>query len=147
MDVAGMPFPPPAYAGDVTSAQCWQMLADDAASQLIDVRTAREWAEAIPDLSALGKQAHCLSWRLDPDYALNAQFMPALRKDVPAQDTPLFFLCKVGGRSAEAASAVAAQGYTHCFNIVWGFEGEPDTARQRGKMNGWKAEGLPWVQA
>jgi hypothetical protein len=30
--------------------------------------------------------------------------------------------------------------------VAEGFEGPPDANRHRGKVAGWKAAGLPWVQ-
>ncbi len=38
-------------------------------------------------------------------------------------------------------------GFSRCYNIVGGFEGDLDASRHRGAQNGWKAGGLPWVQS
>ena len=38
-------------------------------------------------------------------------------------------------------------GYKNCFNITNGFEGDANENNQRGKINGWKALNLPWLQA
>lgn len=137
-----------AYTGDVPPSACWQVLADDPASVLVDVRSYPEWVFAgHPDLSSLGKRTVLLSWRVYPEFEINPGFVSELAALLPEKDAPVFFLCKVGGRSAEAAAAMAKQGYSRCFNVMYGFEGEPDTARRRGRVNGWKAEELPWVQA
>ena len=32
------------------------------------------------------------------------------------------------------------------YNIISGFEGDLNDLNQRGKVNGWKAEALPWRQ-
>mgnify|MGYP001626415321 CR=1 FL=1 len=53
-------------------------------------------------------------------------------------------LCRTGGRSLAAAEHLADLGYGHCYNILGGLEGKPDTHGQRGKVEGWKASGLPW---
>jgi hypothetical protein len=37
-------------------------------------------------------------------------------------------------------------GYTQAFNILSGFEGQPDDSGQRGNINGWQADGLPWTK-
>jgi hypothetical protein len=42
--------------------------------------------------------------------------------------------------------AAAGVGYADSYNIAGGFEGDLDAERHRGKNNGWKAAGLPWVQ-
>lgn len=38
------------------------------------------------------------------------------------KDTPLAFLCHHGGRSAQAASYFAQQGFTDVYNVVGGIE-------------------------
>jgi rhodanese-related sulfurtransferase len=38
------------------------------------------------------------------------------------------------------------QGFTHCYNVAGGFEGPANNERHRGKVGGWKAAGLPWIQ-
>lgn len=137
-----------AYAGDVSPGECWRVLQAVPEACLVDVRTEQEWAEVgNPDLSSLEKQLVRLSWRFLPDYAVNHAFISSLCAQIPDKATPLFFLCKVGGRSAEAAAAMQAQGYTQCFNVMYGFEGTPDGQGLRGLKNGWKAEGLPWVRS
>ncbi len=149
MDVAGLNVATAAaVVGEVSPSECWQSLSHQEDAQLVDVRTQPEWMFAgYPDLSPLGKRAVLLSWRLYPDYEMNPGFITELASRIPDKETPIYFLCKVGGRSAEAADAMLAQGYTQCFNVKSGFEGEPDEARHRGRVNGWKAEELPWVQA
>jgi rhodanese-related sulfurtransferase len=64
-----------------------------------------------------------------------------------AKDAPVLFLCRSGARSRAAAVALTAEGFHAAYNIVGGFEGDLDEARHRGQRNGWKAAGLPWVQA
>lgn len=136
------------YAGDVTPSQCWQALTDSPDALLVDVRSHPEWVfSGHPDLSSLGKRLMLISWRLYPDFEINPGFVSELSGLVPKKGAPIFFLCKAGGRSAEAAAAMTAEGYEKCFNVVYGFEGAPDAARRRGRINGWKAEELPWVQA
>jgi rhodanese-related sulfurtransferase len=62
-------------------------------------------------------------------------------------ETPIAFICRSGARSQAAAIAMTAKGFTKCFNVAGGFEGDVDAERHRGGTNGWKAEGLPWVQS
>ena len=42
--------------------------------------------------------------------------------------------------------ALTAAGYGQAYNVFDGFEGPPDASGQRGKVDGWKAAGLPWAQ-
>ncbi|MBA4274096.1 MAG: sulfurtransferase [Alphaproteobacteria bacterium] len=136
------------YAGDITPTQAWDMLSSDSAAQLVDVRTQPEWAFAgLPELTALNRKPLTLSWKFYPTFELNAQFLAQLSTLVPDTSTPLLFLCKTGGRSSDAAAAATAAGYTACYNIAGGFEGDANAERQRGRINGWKATNLPWEQA
>jgi rhodanese-related sulfurtransferase len=41
---------------------------------------------------------------------------------------------------------MTAQGYARAFNLAGGFEGGLDPSRHRGRVDGWKAAGLPWMQ-
>jgi rhodanese-related sulfurtransferase len=63
------------------------------------------------------------------------------------KDTPLLFLCRSGGRSHAAAAALAAAGFTRCYNVLEGFEGDKDASGQRNRVGGWRAAGLPWQQS
>jgi hypothetical protein len=42
---------------------------------------------------------------------------------------------------------MTAAGYANCFNVAAGFEGRRDEEGHRGKVEGWKAAHLPWVQS
>ena len=124
------------------------MLKANPEAQLVDVRSHAEWVFAgTPDLSSLNKQTLTISWKLYPHMERNPQFRVQLENAVPDCDTPLYFLCKTGGRSTDAAIAAAEAGYTNCTNIAGGFEGDLNPSNQRGKISGWKASNLPWNQA
>lgn len=131
--------------------ETWARLQRDPGSVLIDVRTNAEWAYVgLPDLSSLGKQPVLVEWQTFPDDRLNAGFVDRLAGALAAlganKDSELFFICRSGGRSLKAARAMAAAGYSRCRNVADGFEGPLDPNRQRGRLGGWKAKGLPWGQ-
>jgi rhodanese-related sulfurtransferase len=69
-----------------------------------------------------------------------------LRAAVPDQSLTLIMLCRSGVRSIAAAKAATAAGYEDSYNVLAGFEGNPDQAGHRGQVEGWKAAGLPWRQ-
>jgi glyoxylase-like metal-dependent hydrolase (beta-lactamase superfamily II)/rhodanese-related sulfurtransferase len=126
------------YAGDVTSALAyawWQ--AGDAV--LIDVRTdaEREWVGFVPGAVAVG-------WKQWPGMAMNAEFDAALQAAVPAGKKALL-LCRSGVRSVAAAKRATELGL-EAYNILEGFEGDPDANAQRGHKGGWRMRGLPWRQ-
>ena len=76
----------------------------------------------------------------------NPDFVTALAGGVADKNTPLLFLCRSGARSAAAAKAMTAAGYSTCLNVSDGFEGPLDGEAKRGSSGGWKASGLPWRQ-
>jgi rhodanese-related sulfurtransferase len=137
--------------GDVTPLEAWELLKSDPKAQLVDVRTVAEWSfVGLPDLGALRRSAVTVEWSAYPSMARNEQFETQLAAKLKAQgagaDTPIVFLCRSGARSLAAAKAMAAQGYSRCFNIAGGFEGDLDLDRHRGQRNGWKHAGLAWSQ-
>ncbi len=135
------------YAGDVSPRQAWEMLASDPKAALVDVRTQAEWNYVgVPDLSTIGKKPLFVPWIFFPSMEVNPQFAEHLETARLDTDTPLFFICRSGARSRSAAMAMTARGFTRCYNVASGFEGDPDASRHRGAVNGWKVESLPWIQ-
>ncbi|MDQ5841286.1 MAG: rhodanese-like domain-containing protein [Chloroflexota bacterium] len=131
------------YAGDLSPQQAWAKL--EAGAILVDVRTEGEWAHiGIPDTTSAGERRNdplFIQWNLAGGVP-NPQFVEQLRQQAP-QDTgtELVFLCRSGARSIAAANAATEAGYTS-YNVLEGFEGEPDQYGDR-TVNGWKNRGLP----
>ena len=123
------------------------MLANDAKARLVDVRTEAEWSfVGIPDLSSLNQKPVLVEWTNFPKGYMNPHFLDEVTREAAETDTPLLFICRSGVRSKAAAISVTAAGYTKCFNVTAGFEGDHDEAVRRGTVGGWKFDGLPWVQ-
>jgi rhodanese-related sulfurtransferase len=61
-------------------------------------------------------------------------------------DRPVVLICRSGKRTVEAGLALEAAGFADVVNVLHGFEGELDEHFQRGRLNGWRFEGLPWEQ-
>jgi sulfur dioxygenase len=126
------------YAGDVSpqlAYDWWQ----SGSAVLIDVRTdaEREWVGFVP--GAVG-----LAWKQWPGMALNPGFDDALRAAVPAGKKALL-LCRSGVRSIAAAKRACELGI-EAYNVLEGFEGDPDENAHRGRRGGWRYRGLPWRQ-
>jgi rhodanese-related sulfurtransferase len=89
-------------------------------------------------------------WQSFPDNRVDPAFVEELASALDAagvkKDSELFFICRSGARSRMAAEAMAAAGYSRCRNVADGFEGPLDADRHRGRVAGWKAAGLSWVQ-
>ena len=137
------------YAGDILAAKAFEALSKNEHAVLVDVRTQIEWTLiGKPDLAGINKEPVFLQW-LSSD-GINQEFLPELEAELAergvARDAPLYFMCQSGGRSKMAAMQMTGRGYTACYNVVDGFEGELDEHRHRNSINGWKASGLPWFQ-
>lgn len=135
------------YKGDLLPQAAWKMLTENEHAILVDVRTSAEWHYVgEPDLRSLKKHTVKLEWRSLPEMEKNRHFASELSALIPNNDAPVIFLCRTGGRSMEAAIELTSHGYTNCFNLAHGFEGDLDNTGHRGHINGWKAEKLPWRQ-
>ena len=135
------------YAGDVASTTAWKILSERKDAVLIDVRTRAEWNYVgLPDLEKLTKKPALIEWQVFPSMQPNPEFVAALSGALPDKEAPLLFLCRSGARSAAAAKAMTAAGYSTCLNVADGFEGPLDAQAKRGATEGWKAAGLPWRQ-
>ena len=138
---------------EVSPMTAWEALQNNNAAILVDVRTMAEWSYiGISDLSALGQAPMLLEWMTLPRMAVNERFTEELLEQLGgAVPSHIYFLCRSGVRSLSAARetalAFAARGQSvDCINVVGGFEGDLDTEGHRGKINGWKFDGLPWRQ-
>ncbi|MDF1486421.1 rhodanese-like domain-containing protein [Ramlibacter sp. H39-3-26] len=126
------------YAGDVAPQLAWQWVQAGEAV-LVDVRTdaERAWVGFVPG-------AVPAEWKQWPGMAPNPGFDDALRAAVPPGGKAVL-LCRSGVRSVAAAKRAAELGIT-AYNILEGFEGDPDENAQRGRKGGWRFHGLPWRQ-
>jgi rhodanese-related sulfurtransferase len=135
------------YAGDLTPQEAWSLLESDPSAILIDVRTQAEWSYVgFVDLSSINKSPLFIEWVTFPEGRINSEFGSQVEGTNIDKDTPVLFLCRSGVRSIAAAQEVTGHGFTKCFNVLEGFEGDPDGARHRGTVGGWKVRGLPWQQ-
>ena len=135
------------YAGDLSPREAWELLERERDAALIDVRTQAEWVfVGRADLSALGKSVSLLPWLEFPSGQLNPSFADQIEAAGFAKDQPLLFICRSGQRSQHAAIALTRLGYSRCYNVAEGFEGDYDAERHRGVVGGWKVAGLSWIQ-
>jgi sulfur dioxygenase len=127
-----------AYAGDVSPQLAYKWWTAGEAV-LVDVRTdaEREWVGFVPD-------AIPLAWKQWPGMAVNPGFDAGLRAAVP-EGKKVLLLCRSGVRSIAAAKRATELGF-EAYNILEGFEGDPDDHAQRGGRGGWRYHGLPWRQ-
>ena len=125
------------YAGDVSPELAWQWVQTGEAV-LVDVRTdaEREWVGFVPG-------AVPVAWKQWPGMAMNPDFDRQVLE--AAAGRKLVLLCRSGVRSVAAARRATELGL-EAYNILEGFEGDPDSNAQRGQKGGWRRRGLSWRQ-
>jgi rhodanese-related sulfurtransferase len=129
------------YEGALYPAEALTLLQEAPGARLVDVRSRAEldWVGRIPG-------AVEIEWQSYPGMRPNTSFLAYLSSQVD-KESMVMFLCRSGGRSHQAAATATESGYTNCYNILEGFEGDKDASGHRGTKGGWKAAGLPWVQS
>lgn len=129
------------YAGALTPSEAAEVLRLEENARLVDVRTAAEldWVGRVPG-------AIEVEWQRYPGGVPNPGFVSDLQRAAGAA-SPLLFMCRSGARSSSAAKVATEAGMDSCFNVLEGFEGDKDAEGHRGRINGWRFRGLPWVQS
>lgn len=131
------------HAGGVRPREAWALVQARQAV-LVDVRTAEE-------RKFVGQVQDTLHvpWATGTALTRNPRFARELEARLAAQggkQAVVLLLCRSGKRSVLAAQAATQAGFAHVFNVLEGFEGEIDALQQRGKNDGWRSHGLPWIQ-
>ena len=126
------------YAGALTPQEAYDVLQKTPHAKLVDVRSTAE-LELVGKISG----ATHIEWAFYPGMVANPDFAKHLEMQVD-KEALVIFMCRTGGRSHNAAATAAKLGFTEAYNMLEGFEGEANAAKQRTLINGWKHAGLPW---
>jgi rhodanese-related sulfurtransferase len=129
------------YEGALLPNEAYQLLQQAPGAKLVDVRTRAEWdwVGRIPG----AVEIELLTY---PGSRPNVSFVAELEQQVD-KETPVMFICRSGGRSHNAALLAQQAGYSQCYNVLEGFEGDKDDQGHRNLKGGWRASGLPWTQS
>jgi len=132
----------------VEPASAWQMMQDDKAVLLVDVRSDMEYLMIGHPLGALNA-----AWIDHPEWTVNPKFVAEVRKlmlgrvSAHAKNSlSLILICRSGNRSLDAAKALIDEGVENVHVVSGGFEGALDNERHRSTVAGWRYSGLPWEQ-
>ena len=129
------------YEGALLPHEAYEILQTAPGAKLVDVRTNAEldWVGTIPDAVAI-------EWASYPGMKPNPHFMAQLEQQVD-KEALVLFICRSGARSHHAAMAATKAGYSDCYNVLEGFEGDKDADEHRNVLGGWRAAELPWEQS
>jgi len=127
------------YAGALTPQEAYELWQLAPGARLVDVRTRAEWnwVGRIPN-------AIEIEWQSWPEGKTNTAFLEQLRRQADPE-APILFVCRSGARSHNAAALASANGWSSCYNVLEGFEGDKDASGRRGHVGGWRKAGLPWI--
>ena len=112
----------------INAINCFDTLKKIENSQLIDVRTPFEWwNDGYADLLSLKKRLYLVTWTEPED-----EFFNQIKNLNFKKKETLFFICRSGIRSANAANFLINECmFDSCYNVEGGME------------YGWKPENLP----
>jgi len=129
------------YEGTLYPDEAYEILQSAPGAKLVDVRSRAE-------LDWVGRIANSVNieWTAYPGMKLNPHFLTQLEQQVD-KEALVIFLCRSGVRSHHAAAAATNAGYSDCYNILEGFEGNLSDDKHRNTIGGWRVAGLPWEQS
>ncbi len=130
---------------NLTAPEAYQLLQDNPAAKLIDIRTLMEY-------QFVGHPVDCIHipWKEVPGWVENEQFVAEVKQALEsseAQEIPVILLCRSGTRSIPAGNKLIEAGFSHVSHVSDGFEGDLDDNGHRGNINGWRFHNLPWLQS
>ena len=99
---------------NISSQECFEKLSIEVNSQLIDVRTKPEWIYVgVPDLSSINKKVIFVSWQVYPEMGTNKFFENQILESNIKKDNNLYFICRSGNRSNNAAEFLISRGFSN----------------------------------
>ena len=126
----------------LTPRESWQFLLDNPDALFVDVRMEIEYLYVGHPPGVVH-----VAWYEYPEMQAHPlAFVEQVRREGGRSDRPVVLLCRSGRRTVDAGLALEAAGFEQVVNVLHGFEGELDEHFQRGRLNGWRHDGLPWEQ-
>ena len=126
----------------LTPREAWQYLQDHADALFVDVRMEIEYLYVGHPPGVVH-----IAWYEYPEMQAHPQrFAAQVMREAGQADRPVVLICRSGKRTVDAGLALEAAGFPEVVNVLHGFEGELDEHFQRGRLNGWRSDGLPWEQ-
>jgi hypothetical protein len=130
---------------EIAPAQSLEELKKNKIAYLVDIRSEPESIfNGRPDLTEAKKPVINIPYKLYPSMRDNPKFKETYKKYIFNDESTTFIMCRDGTLAEKAVNEIR-EFHSNCFAIKNGFDGEKDnTRKQRGLINGWKGEGLPW---
>ena len=135
------------YKRNLLPKMAVERLQSNSQALFVDVRSKAEYKYVgFPENSIL------IPWIDDPDWEPNPEeFSDSVIKELDGREnllnTEIILICRSGFRSNEALKCLENKGFTQVSHVASGFEGDLDENDQRGNLNGWRHDGMPWSQS
>jgi len=125
-----------------TPVQAWNYLQQHPEALFVDVRMEIEYLYVGHPPGVVH-----VAWYEYPEMRADpGAFVNQLVREGARPELPVVLICRSGKRTVEAGEALLAAGFNEVVNVLHGFEGELDEHFQRGRISGWRFDGLPWEQ-
>jgi rhodanese-related sulfurtransferase len=127
----------------LTPLEAWQYLQAHQQSLFVDVRMEVEYLYVGHPPGVVH-----VAWYEYPEMQAHPErFVEQVAREAGGDKSrPVVLICRSGKRTVEAGQALEAAGFSEVVNVLHGFEGELDADFKRGRLNGWRFDGLPWEQ-
>jgi rhodanese-related sulfurtransferase len=126
----------------LTPRETWQFIQQHPEALFVDVRMEIEYLYVGHPPGVVH-----VAWYEYPEMRADAEaFVAQVRREGGREEQPVVLLCRSGKRTVEAGLALEAAGFRQVINVLHGFEGDLDDHFKRGRLNGWRYDGLPWEQ-
>jgi rhodanese-related sulfurtransferase len=126
----------------LTPTETWQYLQARPDALFVDVRMEIEYLYVGHPPGVVH-----VPWYEYPEMQAHPEaFVQQIQREAGNSARPVVLLCRSGKRTLDAGQALEAAGFGEVVNVLHGFEGELDEHFQRGRINGWRHDGLPWEQ-
>jgi rhodanese-related sulfurtransferase len=126
----------------LTPQETWQYLQAHPEALFLDVRMEIEYLYVGHPPGVVH-----VPWYEYPEMQAHPEaFVAQVRREGGHGARPVVLICRSGKRTVEAGRALEAAGFAEVVNVLHGFEGDLDEHFQRGRLNGWRHDGLPWEQ-
>ena len=126
----------------LTPREAWQYLQEHADALFVDVRMEIEYLYVGHPPGVVH-----IAWYEYPEMQAHPErFAAQVLREAGQTLRPVVLICRSGKRTVDAGLALEAAGFPEVVNVLHGFEGELDEHFQRGRLNGWRSDGLPWEQ-
>ena len=136
-----------AHKRNLLPKQAFDIMQENDKVLFVDVRCSAE-----RKFVGFPKGSVLIPWQEEPKWQVNEDLFIDSVKDELADrknifDAEIILICRSGYRSNDALKCLEKSGFNKVSHVASGFEGDLDEHNQRGNLNGWRKDEMPWSQS